>query len=238
MIFRFFFVIVKYEHTAFFSLCICFHIRKKYFYILLVRWALALHLLLLCIFVAVFLILLDMLLFRWQVRYLGILKCALLKLFACCCSVVCNLTLSNMWPSQCWIYNAVNISGSAPAGLLAPDISPSPLTVQVPAVPPKHHRSYKLVLFPAIGALIIGLAVLLVTVLILLICRKNKELKKIEGNNPIDAWSFSCVKKGQEGKNFLIFLLCSCNSFMNVYSFGCAIVLNNKVIEYNTIAGY
>nr|TKW04402.1 hypothetical protein SEVIR_7G107100v2 [Setaria viridis]TKW04405.1 hypothetical protein SEVIR_7G107100v2 [Setaria viridis] len=95
----------------------------------------------------------------------------------------------------------VNISGSAPAGLLAPDISPSPLTVQVPAVPPKHHRSYKLVLFPAIGALIIGLAVLLVTVLILLICRKNKELKKIEGNNPIDAWSFSCVKKDQEGNS-------------------------------------
>ncbi|CAN6275685.1 unnamed protein product [Urochloa humidicola] len=94
-----------------------------------------------------------------------------------------------------------NISGSSSAGLLAPDISPSPLTVLVPAVPPKHHRSYKLVLFPAIGALVTGLAVLLVIVLILLIRRKKKELKKIEGNNPMDAWSFSCVKKGQEGNS-------------------------------------
>ncbi|CAL5016985.1 unnamed protein product [Urochloa decumbens] len=91
-----------------------------------------------------------------------------------------------------------NISGSASVGLLAPDISPSPLTVQVPVVPPKHHRSYKLVLYPAIGALVTGLAVLLVIVLILLICRKKKELKKIEGNT-MDPWSFSCVKKGQEG---------------------------------------
>lgn len=151
-----------------------------------------------------------------------------------------------MWPSWCWIYNAVNISGSASPGLLAPDISPSPLTVQVPAVAPKHHRSYKLVLFPAIGALIIGLAVLLVIVLILLIRRKNKELKNIEGNNPFDAWSFSGVKNGQEGKNLLIVLLCNCNSFMNVYSFlyinvysfGCPTILNNEVTEYNTIAGY
>lgn len=86
-----------------------------------------------------------------------------------------------------------------------PDISPSPLTVQVPVVPPKHHRSYKLVLFPAIGALVTGVAILLMIVLIFLIRRKNRELKKLEGNNPPDAWSFSCVKKGQEGKDFLIF---------------------------------
>ncbi|KAL6652899.1 hypothetical protein ACP70R_011824 [Stipagrostis hirtigluma subsp. patula] len=94
-----------------------------------------------------------------------------------------------------------NISGLSPAGVLTPDISPSPLTVQVPVVPPKHHRSYKLVLFPAIGALVTGLAVLLMIILILLIRRKSKELKKIEGNNPLDAWSFSCVKKGQEGNS-------------------------------------
>ncbi|RLM73081.1 hypothetical protein C2845_PM15G08410 [Panicum miliaceum] len=91
-----------------------------------------------------------------------------------------------------------NISGPAPDGLLVPDISPSPLTVQVPVGPPKHHRNYKLVLFPAIGALVTGLAILLVIILILLIRRKNKELKKIEGNNPLDAWSFSGVKKSQE----------------------------------------
>ncbi|RLM65494.1 hypothetical protein C2845_PM16G07710 [Panicum miliaceum] len=94
-----------------------------------------------------------------------------------------------------------NISGPAPDGLLAPDISPSPLTVHVPVVPPKHHHSYKLVLFPAIGALVTGLAILLVIILILLIRRKNKELKKIEGNNPLDAWSFSAVKKRQEGNS-------------------------------------
>lgn len=95
----------------------------------------------------------------------------------------------------------VNISGPAPTGLVAPDISPSPLTVQVPVVPPKHHRSYKLVLFPAIGVLVTGVAILLMIVLIFLIRRKNKELKKMEGNNPLDAWSFSCVKKGQEGNS-------------------------------------
>jgi hypothetical protein len=89
-----------------------------------------------------------------------------------------------------------------------PDISPSPLTVQVPVVPPKHHRGYKLVLFPAIGALVTGVAILLMIVLIFLIRRKNKELKKLEGNNPLDAWSFSCVKKGQEGNDFLIFFYC------------------------------
>ncbi|PUZ47162.1 hypothetical protein GQ55_7G141700 [Panicum hallii var. hallii] len=94
-----------------------------------------------------------------------------------------------------------NISGPAPDGLLAPDISPSPLMVHVPVVPPKHHHSYKLVLFPAIGALVTGLAILLVIILILLIRRKNKELKKIEGNNPLDAWSFSAVKKRQEGNS-------------------------------------
>lgn len=97
----------------------------------------------------------------------------------------------------------MNISGPAPAGLAVPDISPSPLTVQVPVVPPKHHRSYKLVLFPAIGALVTGVAILLMVVLIFLIRRKNKELKKMEGNNPLDEWSFSCVKKGKEGKDFL-----------------------------------
>lgn len=70
-----------------FVVCIYFHIRKKYFCTLLVRLALALHLLLLCIFV----ILLDMLFF-WQVWYLGIMKCALLKLLARCSSAVCNLT--------------------------------------------------------------------------------------------------------------------------------------------------
>ncbi|KAK3144761.1 hypothetical protein QOZ80_4AG0317490 [Eleusine coracana subsp. coracana] len=91
----------------------------------------------------------------------------------------------------------VNISGPPPAGLLAPNISPSPLTVQVPVVPPKHHRSYKAVLFPAIGALVTGLAVVLMIVLILLIRRKSKELEKIEGN----AWSFSCAKKGQESNS-------------------------------------
>jgi hypothetical protein len=96
----------------------------------------------------------------------------------------------------------VNISGPSPAGTLAPNISPSPLTVQVPAVPPKHHRSYKVVLFPAIGALVTGLAGVLMIVLILLIRRKSKELEKIEGN----AWSFSCVKKGQEGKHFKSFV--------------------------------
>ena len=99
--------------------------------------------------------------------------------------------------------------------------------VQVPVVPPKHHRSYKLVLFPAIGALVTGVAILLVIILILLIRRKNEELKKIEGNNPMDAWSFSGVKKSQEGKNFLIFfLLCCCSSFMNICSFGCPTALN------------
>jgi heme/copper-type cytochrome/quinol oxidase subunit 2 len=101
----------------------------------------------------------------------------------------------------------VNISGPAPTGLVAPDISPSPLTVQVPVVPPKHHRSYKLVLFPAIGVLVTGVAILLMIVLIFLIRRKNKELKKMEGNNPLDAWSFSCVKKGQEGMDFRVVLL-------------------------------
>ena len=99
----------------------------------------------------------------------------------------------------------MNISGPAPAGLAVPDISPSPLTVQVPVVPPKHHRSYKLVLFPAIGALVTGVAILLMIVLFFLIRRKNKELKKMEGNNHLDACSFSCVKKGQEGKGFLFF---------------------------------
>lgn len=89
-----------------------------------------------------------------------------------------------------------------------PDISPSPLTVQVPVVPPKHHRSYKLVLFPAIGALVTGVAILLMIVLFFLIRRKNKELKKMEGNNHLDACSFSCVKKGQEGKGFLFFFNC------------------------------
>ncbi|TVU14496.1 hypothetical protein EJB05_37969 [Eragrostis curvula] len=91
----------------------------------------------------------------------------------------------------------VNISGPSPAGLPSPNISPSPLTVQVPVVPPKHHRSYKVVLFPAIGALVTGLAVVLMIVLILLIRRKSKELEKMEGN----AWSFSCVKKGQQGNS-------------------------------------
>lgn len=99
----------------------------------------------------------------------------------------------------------MNISGPAPSGLAVPDISPSPLTVQVPVVPPKHHRSYKLVLFPAIGALVTGVAILLMIVLFFLIRRKNKELKKMEGNNHLDACSFSCVKKGQEGKGFLFF---------------------------------
>jgi len=48
-----------------------------------------------------------------------------------------------------------------------------------------------------------------VIILILLIRRKNKELEKIEGNNPLDAWSFSGVKKSKEGKNFLIFFWCA-----------------------------
>ncbi|KAL5215823.1 hypothetical protein ABZP36_007224 [Zizania latifolia] len=95
----------------------------------------------------------------------------------------------------------VNISAPSPAGLLAPNISPSPLAVQIPGEhvtggSPKNHRSYKLALFPAIGALVTGLAVILMIVLILLIRRKNRELEKIEGTNPHDAWS-SCLK-GQE----------------------------------------
>ena len=113
--------------------------------------------------------------------------------------------------------------------------------MQVPVVPPKHHRSYKLVLFPAIGALVTGVAILLVIILILLIRRKNKELEKIEGNNPLDAWSFSGVKKSQEGKNFLIFfLVCCCSSFKNIWSFGCPTALkNNEVyVACNTSAGY
>lgn len=61
----------------------------------------------------------------------------------------------------------VNISAPSPAGLLAPNISPSPFAMQIPGehvtgVPSKHHRSYKLELFTAIGALVTGLAVILV----------------------------------------------------------------------------
>ncbi|KAL5214035.1 hypothetical protein ABZP36_003187 [Zizania latifolia] len=97
----------------------------------------------------------------------------------------------------------VNISAPSPAGLIAPNISPSPLIMQIPGehvtgVPPKNHRSYKLALFPAIGALVTGLAVILMIVLILLIRRKSRELEKIEGTNPLDAWN-SCLKMGQQG---------------------------------------
>jgi hypothetical protein len=107
--------------------------------------------------------------------------------------------------------------------------------VHVPVVPPKHHHSYKLVLFPAIGALVTGLAILLVIILILLIRRKNKELKKIEGNNPLDAWSFSAVKKRQEGNYFLIFLLCCCSSFMNICSFRCPTGFKINEVMLHTI---
>ncbi|KAF0893824.1 hypothetical protein E2562_029708 [Oryza meyeriana var. granulata] len=95
----------------------------------------------------------------------------------------------------------VNISVPSPAGLIAPNIAPSPLAMQIPGehvMLSKHHRSYKLALFPAIGALVTGLAVILMIVLILLIRKKSRELEKIEGTNPLDAWS-SCLKKGQEG---------------------------------------
>uniref|UniRef100_A0A453BZH2 non-specific serine/threonine protein kinase n=1 Tax=Aegilops tauschii subsp. strangulata TaxID=200361 RepID=A0A453BZH2_AEGTS len=68
----------------------------------------------------------------------------------------------------------------------------------VAEVPSNHHRSYKRVLFPAIGALVTGLSVTLLVVLILLIRRKCKELEKIEGINPLKVLS-SCVTKGQEG---------------------------------------
>ncbi|KAE8820023.1 putative receptor-like protein kinase [Hordeum vulgare] len=96
-----------------------------------------------------------------------------------------------------------NISTSSPAGYPAPNISPSPFASQIPGkhvaeVPSNHHRSYKRVLFPAIGALVTGLSVTLLVVLILLIRRKSKELEKIEGINPLKVLS-SCVKKGQEG---------------------------------------
>uniref|UniRef100_A0A0E0KQS1 Protein kinase domain-containing protein n=1 Tax=Oryza punctata TaxID=4537 RepID=A0A0E0KQS1_ORYPU len=99
----------------------------------------------------------------------------------------------------------VNISVPSPAGLIAPNIAPSPLAMQIPGehvtgVLSKHHRSYKLALFPAIGALVTGLAVILMIVLILLIRKKSRELEKIEGTNPLDAWS-SCLKKGQEGSS-------------------------------------
>uniref|UniRef100_A0A0D9W509 Protein kinase domain-containing protein n=1 Tax=Leersia perrieri TaxID=77586 RepID=A0A0D9W509_9ORYZ len=97
----------------------------------------------------------------------------------------------------------VNISAPSPAGLIAPNIAPSPLATQIPGehvtgVLSKHHRSYKLALFPAIGALVTGLAIILMIVLILLIRKKSRELEKIEGTNPLDTWS-SCLKKGQEG---------------------------------------
>uniref|UniRef100_A0A453BZJ6 Protein kinase domain-containing protein n=4 Tax=Aegilops tauschii subsp. strangulata TaxID=200361 RepID=A0A453BZJ6_AEGTS len=97
----------------------------------------------------------------------------------------------------------VNISTSSPAGYPAPNISPSPFASQIPGehvaeVPSNHHRSYKRVLFPAIGALVTGLSVTLLVVLILLIRRKCKELEKIEGINPLKVLS-SCVTKGQEG---------------------------------------
>lgn len=101
----------------------------------------------------------------------------------------------------------MNISVPSPAGLIAPNIAPSPLAMQIPGehvtgVLSKHHRSYKLALFPAIGALVTGLAVILMIVLILLIRKKSRELEKIEGTNPLDAWS-SCLKKGQEGNHFM-----------------------------------
>lgn len=97
----------------------------------------------------------------------------------------------------------VNISSPLSGGHVAPNISPSPLAAQIPGdhvtgVPANHHRSYKRVLFPVIGALVTGLSVTLVLVLILLIRKKSKELEKIEGINPLDALS-SCVKKRQEG---------------------------------------
>ncbi|KQJ82643.1 hypothetical protein BRADI_5g10190v3 [Brachypodium distachyon] len=97
----------------------------------------------------------------------------------------------------------VNISSPLSGGHVAPNISPSPLAAQIPGdhvtgVPANHHRSYKRVLFPVIGALVTGLSVTLVLVLILLIRKKSKELEKIEGINPLDALS-SCVKKQQEG---------------------------------------
>ncbi|CAM0904638.1 unnamed protein product [Alopecurus aequalis] len=97
----------------------------------------------------------------------------------------------------------VNITTPSPAGNPAQNISPSPISAQIPGgnvtgVSSNHHHSYKRVLFPAIGALVTGLSVTLVVVLILLIRRKSKELEKIEGIKPVESWS-SCVKKGEEG---------------------------------------
>ncbi|XP_071682588.1 probable receptor-like protein kinase At1g49730 isoform X3 [Lolium perenne] len=94
----------------------------------------------------------------------------------------------------------VNISTPSPAENPAQNISPSPFAEQLPGTgeSSSHHHSYKRVLFPAIGALVTGLSVTLVVVLILLIRRKSKELEKIEGIKPLEAFS-SCVKKGQEG---------------------------------------
>ncbi|KAM0852885.1 hypothetical protein ACQ4PT_051456 [Festuca glaucescens] len=94
----------------------------------------------------------------------------------------------------------VDITTPSPAENPAQNISPSPFAEQLPGTgeSSNHHRSYKRVLFPAIGALVTGLSVTLVVVLILLICRKSKELEKIEGINPLEAFS-SCVKKGKEG---------------------------------------
>jgi hypothetical protein len=96
----------------------------------------------------------------------------------------------------------VNISTPSPAGHPEQNISPSPFASQLPGTgeSSSHHRSYKRVLFPAIGALVTGLSVTLVVVLILLIRRKSKELEKIEGINPLEAFS-CCAKKGQEGKH-------------------------------------
>ncbi|XP_008781474.2 probable receptor-like protein kinase At1g49730 isoform X1 [Phoenix dactylifera] len=89
----------------------------------------------------------------------------------------------------------------------APATSPSPSSAQAPApqligMPlKKHHHTYQLGLIPGIGIMITGLASLLLIILILLICKKSRQLKRMETHteNLWNASSSSHFWKFQEG---------------------------------------
>lgn len=68
-----------------------------------------------------------------------------------------------------------------------------------------HHHVYKLTLIPGIGILITGVAILLLFILVLLIHRKNKQLKKASSStrSTFDASSCQHVWKNEKGTSIV-----------------------------------
>lgn len=101
---------------------------------------------------------------------------------------------------------------SVPAHAIAPATwtadAPAQHLIATPVIE-QHHRGHKIILLVVIGIMVTGLAFLLILILVLLISRKRRELKSMEGaENTYCASPPIHVQKSQEG-DFILFYFAS-----------------------------